>query len=478
MSAAELTERAPLAGAERTLHGWGRTASSRCRVIAPHGIEDVLQALASRSQSASASGVIARGAGRSYGDAAQNDGGAVLDMTSLDRIVSIDSERGLVTAEAGATVAQLMAQLSAHGLTLPVVPGTRHVTLAGAIASDIHGKNHHRDGALARHVRSLTLCTPADGEVEVTPEDDPDLFYATLGGMGLTGVIVQATLRAEPLACPWVAADVDRTEGLAQTLELMGASERHRYSVAWLDLLADGPRMGRAIVSRADPLAAEMAPPPRRLRRASGGPHPSETFSPKPALEVPHGFPAALLRPASMRTFNALRWRATPRRERGRALALAPYFFPLDALGEWNRLYGPAGLIQYQFVIPTGQERALERCFQLMRARRLPVYLAVFKRFGPAFGGPLSFPLEGWTLAIDLPAAAPGLRAALDELDELIAGCGGRVYLTKDIRLRREALTAMYPQLDRFHSQRARVDPEGILRSDLGRRLGLCGVAR
>ncbi|HKH79131.1 MAG TPA: FAD-binding oxidoreductase, partial [Solirubrobacteraceae bacterium] len=223
MSAAELTERAPLAGAERTLHGWGRTASSRCRVIAPHGIEDVLQALASRSQSASASGVIARGAGRSYGDAAQNDGGAVLDMTSLDRIVSIDSERGLVTAEAGATVAQLMAQLSAHGLTLPVVPGTRHVTLAGAIASDIHGKNHHRDGALARHVRSLTLCTPADGEVEVTPEDDPDLFYATLGGMGLTGVIVQATLRAEPLACPWVAADVDRTEGLAQTLELMGA---------------------------------------------------------------------------------------------------------------------------------------------------------------------------------------------------------------------------------------------------------------
>jgi decaprenylphospho-beta-D-ribofuranose 2-oxidase len=179
-----------------------------------------------------------------------------------------------------------------------------------------------------------------------------------------------------------------------------------------------------------------------------------------------------------MRTFNALRWRATPRRERQRPLAMAPYFFPLDALGEWNRLYGAAGLVQYQFVIPTGEERALERCFQLIRARRLPVYLAVFKRLGLEFGGPLSFPLEGWTLAIDLPAAAPGLGAALDELDELVAGCGGRVYLTKDSRLRRDTLQAMYPRLDRFHAQRARVDPDGVLRSDLARRLGLCGAIR
>jgi decaprenylphospho-beta-D-ribofuranose 2-oxidase len=156
---------------------------------------------------------------------------------------------------------------------------------------------------------------------------------------------------------------------------------------------------------------------------------------------------------------------------------MAPYFFPLDALGEWNRLYGPTGLIQYQFVIPCGQEEALERCFELMRTRRLPVYLAVFKRFGAAFGGPLSFPLEGWTLAADLPAAAPGLRAALDELDEVVAGCGGRVYLTKDARLQRETMLAMYPELDSFDDLRCRVDPERVLRSDLARRLGLCEAA-
>jgi decaprenylphospho-beta-D-ribofuranose 2-oxidase len=475
MSATEMTARPPRAGVERSLSGWGMTTRSRCRVFRPRGVQDVLDALAAHERSGT--GLIARGAGRSYGDAAQNDGGDVLDMTALDGIVSIDAERGLITAQAGATVAQLMARLAAHGLGLPVVPGTRHVTLAGAIASDIHGKNHHCDGGLARHVARLSLCTPAGGLTDVSPGSDAELFYATLGGMGLTGVIVGATLRAERLPSAWVAADVDRTDGLAQTLELMSGRERHRYSVAWLDLLADGSKMGRAIVSRADPLGSDEHMPSARGRRAVGGAYP-QALARRPAFEVPRGFPAALLRPTSTRTFNALRWRATPRRERGRPLALTPYFFPLDALGEWNRLYGPAGLIQYQFVIPCGQESALERCFELMRMRRLPVYLAVFKRFGAAFGGPLSFPLEGWTLAADLPAAAPGLRAALDELDEVVAGCGGRVYLSKDVRLGSDMLSSMYPQLDRFDTQRARVDPEGVLRSDLARRLGLCPAAR
>jgi decaprenylphospho-beta-D-ribofuranose 2-oxidase len=474
MSATELIARRSTTAAERSLCGWGRTASSRCRVFRPRGAQDVVEALASEARARN--GVIARGAGRSYGDAAQNGGGCVLDMTGLDRIVSIDPARRLITAQAGATVAQLMARLAAHGLTLPVVPGTRHVTLAGAIASDIHGKNHHRDGGFARHVASITLCTPTGETLELSPETDADLFYATLGGMGLTGVVLEATLHACELPSPWVAADVDRTDGLAQTLELMSGEEHHRYSVAWLDLLAEGSSMGRAIVSRADPLAADGVTPRARGRRDAGSAYPG-TLSRRPAFDVPRGFPAALLRPASVRAFNALYWRLTPRRERGRQLALAPYFFPLDALGEWNRLYGPAGLIQYQFVIPSGQEVTLERCFELIRVRRLPVYLAVFKRFGAAFGGPLSFPLEGWTLAVDLPAAAPGLRAALDELDEVVAGCGGRVYLSKDSRLRREPLGAMYPQLDRFHAQRARVDPQGVLRSDLGSRLGLCGAA-
>jgi decaprenylphospho-beta-D-ribofuranose 2-oxidase len=482
MSVAEATRGAPAedergapAEDERSLSGWGRTRSSRCRVLRPRATQDVLEALDRAARTGA--GAIARGAGRSYGDAAQNGGGDVLDMTGLDRIVSIDPARGLVTAQAGATIAQLMARLAAHGLTLPVVPGTRHVTLAGAIASDIHGKNHHRDGAFARHVASLSLCTPARGLLEVSPASDGGLFYATLGGMGLTGVVVEATLRAEPLQSPWVAADVDRTDGLEQTLELMAGEERHRYSVAWLDLLADGAKLGRAIVSRADPLGRGALKLPARGRRAGGRDYPG-ALGKRPPVEVPDGFPAALLRPGSVRAFNALRWRASPRRERGRPLALAPYFFPLDALAGWNRLYGAGGLIQYQFAIPAGAETTLVRCFELMRARRLPVYLAVFKRLGAEFGGPLSFPLQGWTLAVDLPAAAPGLGAALQELDELVAGCGGRVYLTKDARMRADTLRAMYPRLERFEAERARADPDGVLRSDLAQRLELCGEGR
>jgi decaprenylphospho-beta-D-ribofuranose 2-oxidase len=256
---------------------------------------------------------------------------------------------------------------------------------------------------------------------------------------------------------------------------MMAAEERHRYSVAWLDLLAGGPRMGRAVISQADPLPAGAVPPQRRSGWVERGTYPA-TLTRGPVVDVPRGVPGALLRPGAVRAFNSLRWRANPRRERARPVALAPYFFPLDALGAWNRLYGPAGLLQYQLVIPSGREAELERCFELIRRRRVPVYLAVFKRFGAAFGGPLSFPLAGWTLAIDVPAAAPGLRQALDDLDELVVGAGGRVYLTKDVRLRRDMLPAMYPELERFHDQRARVDPEGVLRSDLGRRLGLCGA--
>jgi decaprenylphospho-beta-D-ribofuranose 2-oxidase len=461
-------------GAQRSLCGWGRTSASRATVMLPGCVEDVQEALAGAS--ATGVGVIARGAGRSYGDAAQSAGGVVLDMTGLDRILSTDRGRLQATAQAGVTLAQLAGALAADGLALPVLPGTRHVTVAGAVASDIHGKNHHRDGGLARHVASLSLCTPGRGLVEVSPENERELFYATLGGMGLTGVIVQAILHVERVASPWLAVDADRTDGLEQTLELMAREEHHRYSVAWMDLLADGGQMGRAIVSRADNLPAGSVPERvRGARRARQGD--SATLSRTAALTVPPGFPGGLLRPAGVRMFNAIRWRVSPRRERARPVALAPYFFPLDGLGAWNRLYGPAGLVQYQFVIPRGEDRALRRCFELIRIHRLPVYLAVFKRLGDFFGGPLSFALDGWTLAIDVPAAAPQLPAALRELDELVAGCGGRVYLTKDARMAAEMLPAMYPRLDLFQAQRDRADPERVLSSDLSARLGLCGAA-
>ena len=461
-------------GRERTLSGWGRVALSRAEVIEVRDADEVAAVLA--AQHAGAGGVVARGAGRSYGDAAQNAGGTVLDLTALNRIVSIAGEQGLVRVQAGVSYAQLLTELAAHNLMLPVVPGTRHVTLGGAIASDVHGKSHPRDGSLARHVVALRVCTPAGGFREITPETEPELFLATLGGMGLLGVIVEATLRVERLESPWWSVDSDRTGSLDETLALMRDDRAHRYSVAWLDLLAGGSRLGRAVVMRSNDWGAEATDGGAVRSNGRRDPVPS-VLSARSRLRAPRGFPGALLAPPVVSTFNTLRWHASARRERGRRTPLATHFFQLDLVGDWNRLYGSRGFMQYQFAVPNGSEADLVRCVELLRARRLPCYLAVLKRLGPGSGGPLSFPIEGWTLALDLPAAAPGLRPALDQLDERVADAGGRVYLTKDVRLRRDLLAAMYPELHRFHAQRALVDPDGVLRSDLGRRLGLCATA-
>src|SRR5581483_2361482 len=354
------------------------------------------------------------------------------------------------------------------------LPGTRHVTLAGAIASDIHGKTHHRDGSFARHVRAISLATPAGDLLELNAQEDRDLFYATLGGMGLTGVVLEPTLAVEPLPSALVAVDTERSDSLGHTLELLSGAERHRYSVAWLDLLAPGAHAGRAVIERAEPLSEpHQLDSARRRGRTPRAPGP-EALARGPLVTVPPRWPGGLLRPATVRAFNALRWHAAPRSERGRPKPLHSFLFPLDVLGSWPRLYGAGGMLQYQLVVPDGQEAVLERSVELLRARRAPVYLAVLKRFGPEFGGPLSFPLEGFTLAMDLPAAVPGRGAALDELDAIVAACGGRVYLSKDSRMRGEALRAMYPRLDEFDAVRAGVDPAGTMRSDLAVRLGLC----
>ncbi len=534
-------------GGERLLCGWGRTAPTRARVLRPRTAEQVAHVLgaspaplADRSaHRAPIGGAIARGAARSYGDAAQNGGGAVIDATALQGEIALEGEiapqagdrahvRGsavtssssdplgerapaLVRVGAGETFAELLVWLAVRGLTLPVVPGTRHLTVGGAIASDVHGKNHPRDGSFARHVESFTLCTPADGPLLVCAERHPELFRATLGGMGLTGVVVETTLRLAPLRNPRAVADIDRLDTLEQAVAAVAGEQPHRYTIAWVDLLGAGAAFGRAVLTRSDEgpvLEADVGGEGGRWRRwladgvgpgwsgrarryADGESHGvladagtgragATPIALRPRLTVPRGLPRDLLRPAAVRAFNALYWHTVPRRARGRTLSMSAQLFPLDALGEWSRLYGPAGMVQYQFAVPRGEEETLLRVVHLLRARRLPMYLAVLKCFGPggrAFeqGGPLSFPLDGLTLAIDLPAAAPGLHRALDDADELVAGAGGRVYLAKDSRLRPATLAAMYPELERFRELRGRIDPDGVLRSDMGRRLGLCG---
>ncbi len=496
MSPAELAPAPPRAvtdaphveeGGERLLCGWGHTAPTCARLLRPHTAEQVAQVLA--GSHAPIGGTIARGAARSYGDAAQNGGGTVIDATALEAPIAVDPAGSYVRVGAGVRFARLLVWLAARGLTLPVVPGTRHLTVGGAIASDVHGKSHPRDGSFARHVRSFTLCTPAEGPLLVSAERHPELFRATLGGMGLTGVVVEATLCLAPLRNPRAVADIDRLDTLELAVAAVAGEQSHRYTIAWVDLLGEGGAFGRAVLTRSDEgppieLAGVSGGGPRRVPGASTKARAGEVDTTTPIsllarVTVPRGFPGGVLRPAAVRACNALHWHTAPRCARGRTLSMGAQLFPLDALGEWSRLYGPRGMVQYQFALPHGEEETLLGVVHLLRSRRAPMYLAVLKRFGPggrAFeqGGPLSFPIEGLTLAIDLPAGAPGLDRTLDDADELVAGAGGRVYLAKDSRLRPAMLAAMYPQLERFEELRGRVDPDGVLRSDMGRRLGLC----
>jgi decaprenylphospho-beta-D-ribofuranose 2-oxidase len=444
---------------ERLLTGWGRTAPSRARWRAPAVAADVAAALGA----AGPRGVIARGLGRSYGDAAQNAGGDVLGMTAMSGIRSIDAAAGTVTADAGASFDALLEVLVPRGWFLPVVPGTRHVTLGGAIASDVHGKNHHGEGTFSRHVRSMALLTGAGERLTLTPGGTPEEFAATAGGMGLTGVLLEATVALTPIETSWIAADLERAGDLDAAMASMAAGDAdHRFSVAWIDCLARGRRLGRSVLMRGDhatldelPAAHRDAPLARPRRRALAAPP----------------LPSGLLRRPAVAAFNELYFRRAPRRER-RLVPLDGFFFPLDGVLHWNRVYGVRGFLQYQVVVPFGREDVIRTVIERLNEARTPSFLAVLKRFG-AEGGPLSFPMPGWTLAVDVPAGAPALAAVLDGLDELVAGAGGRVYLAKDSRLRPDAVAAMYPRLARWHGVRARLDPGRVMRSDLGRRLGL-----
>ncbi|WP_371669570.1 FAD-binding oxidoreductase [Streptomyces sp. NBC_00289] len=440
--------------------GWGRTAPTTARLIRPRTYEEAAAAV----RDCGTRGGIPRGLGRAYGDAAQNAGGAVFDMTGLDRVHAIDADGGTVLCDAGVSLHRLMEVLLPLGWFVPVTPGTRYVTVGGAIGADIHGKNHHVSGSFTRHVLSLELLT-ADGEIRTVSRGTP-LFDATAGGMGLTGVILTATVQLQPVETSLMSVDTERARDLDDLMARLTATDhRYPYSVAWIDLLARGAATGRAVLTRGAhaPLDALSA----RARRAP------LSFRPGRLPAPPAFLPEGLLSRRTVGWFNELWYRKAPRARTGELQRLATFFHPLDGVPHWNRIYGRGGFVQYQFAVGHGREETLRRIVRRLSQSRCPSFLAVLKRFGDADPGWLSFPLPGWTLALDIPAGLPGLGALLDELDEEVAAAGGRVYLAKDSRLRPELLAGMYPRLDDFRALRAELDPRAVFTSDLARRLGL-----
>jgi decaprenylphospho-beta-D-ribofuranose 2-oxidase len=452
------------------LTGWGRTAPSAAEVVhAVHpGVVDAAMADAV-SMAGSGRGIVARGLGRSYGDAAQNAGGTVLDATWLDAVHHVDLDAGLVTVGGGVSLQSLMERFVPLGWFVPVTPGTRLVTVGGAIAADIHGKNHHRDGSFCSHVTRLTLVTPT-GTVDLTPASDPDLFWATAGGMGLTGVIVDATLQMIPVDSAYLLVDTERASDLDDVMgRMLTRDGQYHYSVAWIDCQSTGAKLGRSVLTRGD--HARLEDLPDRLRKDPGR---ARAFAPRTLANVPLTPPSGLLNPLTVGAFNEFWFRKAPKLQVAKPHHMTGFFHPLDGVGAWNRLYGKKGFLQYQFVVGDDQGETVRRVIEQLTEVKLASFLAVLKRFGPGDPGPLSFPLPGWTLALDLPVGYETLDRLLDHLDEQVVSAGGRVYLAKDSRVAPEAFRAMYPRLDDWLAVRRRVDPDGVLRSDLGRRLGLC----
>jgi len=443
------------------LTGWGRTAPSVAKLVDAFDTE--LDAATLR-ELASDRGVIARGLGRAYGDPAQNAGGTVVQLRPGQIVLDVD--RGEVTVGGGVGFDELLRYLVPRGWFVPVTPGTRFVTVGGAIASDIHGKNHHADGSFGAHLRSMTLLT-ADGERRsITEASDPSLWWATIAGMGLTGIVIDATFRVLPIETSRCLVDTERIPNLDALLERMESGDHlYRYSVAWVDLVASGAGLGRSVLTRGDHASAGD------LDDARARVDDPLAFNPPALAAVPRGVPNLLNR-LSVSAFNELWYRKAPRSHRGLE-SITGFFHPLDMVGSWNRLYGSAGFLQYQFVVPFEAVDTLRTIVREVSASGQASFLAVLKRMGEQNPGMLSFPTPGWTLTMDLPAGVPGLGTLLARLDGLVLDAGGRHYLAKDATATPSMVRAEYPRLDEWLDVRRAVDPHGVWISDQARRLDL-----
>ncbi|MBX7158681.1 MAG: FAD-binding oxidoreductase [Acidimicrobiia bacterium] len=449
------------ASRRRALSGWGRTVPTGADVVLPAVGDDVSRALAA----AGPRGIIARGLGRSYGDAAQNAGGAVVDMTSLDCAVAADWETGVVEVDAGLGLDKLMELVIPHGWFPPVLPGTRNVTVGGAIAADIHGKNHHVDGSFCDHVVSFDLLAPSGTYTGVSAATNPEVFWATAGGMGLTGIVTRAVLQLVPVETAYMTVATRRIPHLDELMETMEATDAgHRYAVAWFDSLATGANLGRGILMHAEHTRLDDLEPARR--------HEPLDYSAPERVQVPP-LPVGVVNRFSIGAFNWAWYTKSPRNPRTAVESVPAYFHPLDGVTDWNRLYGPRGFLQYQFVVPFGAEATVRYAVERLAHGGAASPVTVLKRFGRANAGMLSFPMEGWTLTLDIPTRTRGLAAMLDELDQHVLAAGGRIYLAKDSRVDPDVFAAMYPELDRWREVRAKLDPDGVMRSDLARRLRL-----
>lgn len=445
----------------QSIAGWGNFPVESCEVYRPEALSD-LQEIVSRAPERN---LIARGLGRSYGDAALNRDSGVILSNQFDRMLGFDEESGVLHCQSAVSLAEIIELFLPRGFFFPVTPGTKFISIGGAIASDVHGKNHHANGSMGEFVVDLHLLTASGAIVRCSRDENTDLFWATIGGMGLTGVILDARIRLQRVDTAYMNVQNERAANIDVALERFFETDHEfAYAVAWIDCLATGNSLGRSVLMRANHASLEDLPVNLRA-------HPCQ-FKEGIKPTVPFTFPDFALNPYSMKCFN-IGFNAI-HSDASKVVACDSYFYMLDRINHWNRIYGKRGVVQYQIALPPESSRAaLIEILEKLTASNRGSFLAVLKTFGPPSKGLLSFPIQGFTLALDLPYTGTDLIAELQEIDQIVLKAGGRVYLAKDACLSGDVFAQMYPNLEQFREVKASVDPEQRFSSSQAHRLGI-----
>jgi len=432
------------------LTGWGKYPTIEAEVFTPNTISAISNKLKNHTNPSA----IARGLGRSYGDSSLAE--TILSSASLNHFLDFNPDTGLLNCASGVSLAEILQTFVPKGWFLPVTPGTKFVTIGGAIASDVHGKNHHLDGCFSEFINKLTLATATGELLKCSRTENSDLFYATCGGMGLTGVIVSAELQLQAIGSAQIDETTIKAHNLAHALELFENNINNTYSVAWIDCLASGDNLGRSLLMLGE--------------HSNDGPLDAHKEG---ALSIPVDMPGIMLNRFSIQAFNTLYYNRVRQETTNRTVHYEPFFYPLDGIHDWNRMYGKNGFTQYQFVIPKaagleGMTTILKRIADSKRGS----FLAVLKVFGKANDNWLSFPIEGYTLALDFKLDL-NLLTLLDELDKIVLSYGGRVYLTKDVRMSSSTFKQSYPNWEKFVALRQKYGADKHFNSLQSKRLGL-----
>tara|TARA_Y100001968_G_scaffold332612_1_gene391469 strand:- start:1491 stop:2843 length:1353 start_codon:yes stop_codon:yes gene_type:complete len=444
---------------EKTITGWGQTKSASVTVFEPKTIEELQQVIYESSPES----LIPRGLGRSYGDAALLDRGTIIDINKFNQII-IDSENACVTAGAGVSLNKLLKEIIPHGFFLPVSPGTKKVTIGGAIAADVHGKNHHKDGSFGNHLKKIIVIDGL-GKLRFLEPNGDDLqvkqFWATIGGMGLTGVIVEATFDLIPISSSYIKVKTQRFKDIDSLMaEMINADKKYQYSVAWIDTLS---KKGRGVLTCGD--HAELNDLNNNLIKNRF------SYNSESLATAPSYLPKGLLNKFTVSAFNEIWYRKSKETNTSDLQEIPKFFYPLDGIENWNNIYGKSGFIQYQYVIPEKESQFISQSIETLRKINTNSFLTVLKRFGTHNPGLLSFPKSGWTLAIDIPANTPNLYKTLDKLDEEVASKNGRIYLAKDVRQNSKIFRNTYTRFKEWKSIKNLLDPDHKFTSDLYKRL-------